>query len=106
MSETIDLDDLQRVGVKVRELTDDNWLADMVELACNEISRLREERKPVAWCVQTPPGSCVHAVTHAKIHKSMIIECESEAYARMMSAVSGYKILAIVEPDEKEVTHD
>lgn len=40
----IDLDDLQRVGVKVREKTDDNWLADMVELACEEIARLREER--------------------------------------------------------------
>ena len=40
----IDLDDLQRVGVKVREQTDDNWLADMVELACDEIARLREER--------------------------------------------------------------
>ena len=42
----IDLDDLQRVAVKVRELTNDNWLADMVELACDEIARLREERKP------------------------------------------------------------
>ena len=45
MSERIDLDDLQRVGVNVRELTDDNWLADMVELACDEIARLREERR-------------------------------------------------------------
>jgi hypothetical protein len=41
----IDLDDLQRVGVKVREKTDDNWLADMVEIACDEIARLREERR-------------------------------------------------------------
>jgi hypothetical protein len=41
----IDLDDLQRVSVKVRELTDDNWLADMVELAAAEIARLREERR-------------------------------------------------------------
>jgi hypothetical protein len=40
----IDLDDLRRVSVKVREKTDDNWLADMVELACDEIARLREER--------------------------------------------------------------
>jgi hypothetical protein len=39
----IDLDDLRRVSVKVREKTDDNWLADMVELACDEISRLRED---------------------------------------------------------------
>jgi hypothetical protein len=44
VSEPIDLDDLQRVGVKVREKTDDNWLADMVEIACAEIARLREER--------------------------------------------------------------
>ena len=41
----IDLDDLRRVSVKVREKTDDNWLADMVELACDEIARLREERR-------------------------------------------------------------
>ncbi len=41
----VDLDDLQRVSVKVRELTDDNWLADMVEIACDEIARLREERR-------------------------------------------------------------
>ena len=41
----IDLDDLQRVGVLVREKTDDNWLADMVEIARAEIARLREERR-------------------------------------------------------------
>ena len=41
----IDLDDLQRVGVQVREKTADNWLADMIEIACAEISRLREERR-------------------------------------------------------------
>ena len=40
----IDLDDLQRVGVLVREKTADNWLADMVEIAAAEIARLREER--------------------------------------------------------------
>ena len=45
MSEPIDLDDLKRVGVKVREKTDDNWLADMVELAAAEVARLREERR-------------------------------------------------------------
>ena len=43
----IDLDDLQRVGVLVREKTDDNWLADMVEIACDEIARLREERRSI-----------------------------------------------------------
>ena len=41
----IDLDDLKRVSVKVREMTDDNWLADMVEIAHDEIVRLREERR-------------------------------------------------------------
>ena len=41
----IDLDDLKRVSVKVREMTDDNWLADMVELSAAEIARLREERR-------------------------------------------------------------
>lgn len=41
----IDLDDLVRVGVLVRKQTDDNWLADMVELAASEIARLREERR-------------------------------------------------------------
>ena len=41
----IDLDDFQRVGVLVREKTDDNWLADMVEIAAAEIARLREERR-------------------------------------------------------------
>ncbi len=44
----IDLDDLRRVAVKVRWMTDDNWLADMVELACDEIARLREERRWVS----------------------------------------------------------
>ena len=44
----IDLDDLQRVGVLVREKTDDNWLADMVEIACDEIARLREERRSIS----------------------------------------------------------
>jgi hypothetical protein len=44
----IDLEDLQRVSVKVREMTDDNWLADMVEIAHDEIARLREERRWVS----------------------------------------------------------
>lgn len=41
----IDLDDLQRVAARVRLQLDDNWLADMAELACDEIDRLREERR-------------------------------------------------------------
>ena len=60
MSEPIDLDDLQRVGVLVREKTADNWLADMVELACDEIARLREERDTLleseAWGVACKPS--------------------------------------------------
>ena len=44
MSEPIDLDDLVRVGVLVRVQLDDNWLADMIEIAAAEIARLREER--------------------------------------------------------------
>ena len=52
----IDLDDLQRVGVKVRELTDDNWLADMVEIACAEIARLREERRWISVGERLPDG--------------------------------------------------
>ena len=46
----IDLDDLQRVAVKVRELTDDNWLADMVEIAAAEIARLRGALNVVGEC--------------------------------------------------------
>ena len=62
MSDSIDLDDLQRVGVLVREKTADNWLADMVEIAAAEIARLREERDTLLesqlWgvnCKPTPP---------------------------------------------------
>ena len=44
MSDSIDLDDLQRVAARVRLQLDDNWLADMVEIAAAEIARLREER--------------------------------------------------------------
>jgi hypothetical protein len=40
----IDLDDLKRVAARVRLQLDDNWLADMVEIAHDEIARLREER--------------------------------------------------------------
>ena len=48
----IDLDDLQRVGVLVREKTDDNWLADMVEIAAAEITRLREEQRSISTLFQ------------------------------------------------------
>ena len=106
MSEPIDLDDLQRVGVKVRELTDDNWLADMIEIAAAEIARLRKERKPVGWCVQAAAGSMVHAGTHAPIDVAVFISCKDEAEARMLSAVYGHKVLAIVEADTKEPNRD
>lgn len=57
----IDLDDLRRVAVNVRELTDDNWLADMVELSAAEIARLREERRwmPVGERLPTVQGEDV-----------------------------------------------
>jgi len=53
----IDLDDLKRVSVKVREMTDDNWLADMVEIAHDEITRLREERRWVPVGERLPPDN-------------------------------------------------
>ena len=53
----IDLDDLQRVAVKVRELIDDNWLGDMVEIAAAEIARLREERRWVSVGERLPLNS-------------------------------------------------
>ena len=55
MSDSIQLDDLQRVGVLVREKTGDNWLADMVEIAAAEIARLREERRWVSVGERLPP---------------------------------------------------
>ena len=53
----------------------------------NEIARLREERKPVGWCVQAA---------------AVLIQVKDEAEAKMLSAVYGYKVLAIVEADAKE----
>jgi hypothetical protein len=54
----IDLDDLRRVAVKVRWMTDDNWLADMVEIAAAEIARLREERRWVPVGERLPEHPC------------------------------------------------
>ena len=60
MSEPIDLDDLKRVGVLVRIQLDDNWLADMVEIAAAEIARLRDERDTLLesqlWGVACKPS--------------------------------------------------
>jgi len=33
-------------------MTDDNWLADMVEIAHDEITRLREERRSISTLLQ------------------------------------------------------
>jgi hypothetical protein len=72
----------------------------------SEIARLREERKPVAWCVQAAAGSMFHAWTHTPIDASVLIQCKDLADARMMTVVYGHKILAVIEPDEKEVTRE
>ena len=63
MSEPIDLDDLVRVGVLVREKTDDNWLADMIEIAAAEIARLREERRWIPVGKRLPPVQCDDVLT-------------------------------------------
>ena len=67
-----------------------------------EITRLREERKPVAWCVQAAAGSMVYAGTLAPISAPVLIQCVDEAYARMLATVYGHRVLAIVEADAKE----
>ena len=80
-------------------------LALMVSGMQSEIARLREERKPVAWCVQAAAGSMVHAGNHSPIDAAVLIQVKDEAEARMLSAVYGHKVLAIVTPDAKE-EHD
>ena len=67
-----------------------------------EVARLREGRKPVGWCVQAAAGSMVHAWTHSPIDAAVLIQCKDESEARMLSAVYGHKVLAIVEADAKE----
>ena len=71
-----------------------------------EIARLREERKPVAWCVQAAAGSMFHAGTHNPIDAAVLIQCKDETYARMLATVYGCKILAVIEPDEKELPRE
>ena len=75
--------------------------SDAVKWAIAEIDRLSEERKPVAWCVQAAAGSMVHARTHSPVLSTVLIQCVDEAYARMLAAVYGHRVLAIVEPDVK-----
>jgi hypothetical protein len=73
----IDLDDLVRVGVLVRQQTDDNWLADMVEIACDEIARLREERRwvPVGERLPEKYQSVIVALTPD--NKGRVEVCEA-----------------------------
>ena len=61
--------------------------SNAIKWAIAEIDRLREERKPVGWCVQAA---------------AVLIQVKDEAEAKMLSAVYGYKVLAIVEADAKE----
>ena len=70
--------------------------------AASEIARLREERKPVGWCVQAAAGSMVHAGTHSPILSTVLIRCVDEAYARSLATVYGHRVFAIVEADAKE----
>ena len=77
--------------------------SDAVRWAIDEINRLREEQKPVAWCVQAAAGSMVHAWSHTPIDAAVLIQCKDEAYARMMATVYGHKILLVVKPRGKEV---
>jgi hypothetical protein len=71
-----------------------------------EIARLREERKPVAWCVQAAARAMVHAGTHIPVSEPVLIQCTDEADARMLSAVYGHRVLVIVEADTKEVPRE
>jgi hypothetical protein len=64
---------------------------------------VREERKPVAWCVQAAAGSMFHAWTHTPIDAAVLIQCKDEADARMMASVYGHKVLGVVDLDAKEV---
>ena len=73
-----------------------------IDLLSAEIARLREERKPVAWCVQAAAGSMVHAGNHSRIDAAVLIQCKDEPEARMLSAVYGHRVLAIVEADARE----
>ena len=77
-----------------------------IEILRAEIARLREERKPVAWCVQAAAGSMVHAGSHAPIDTAVLIQCKDQAEARMLSAVYGHKVLAIVEADAREANRE
>lgn len=81
----IDLDDLQPVSVQVRELTDDNWLADMVELAHDEIARLREERR---W---VPVGEGLPELNEAnRFQVRCLVCCKSGGVCEMTYEINTY----------------
>jgi len=73
----IDLDDLRRVSVRVRELTDDNWLADMIDLAAAEIARLREERRWVPVGERLPEKYQIVVVALTPDSKGRVEVCEA-----------------------------
>ena len=82
-------------------LVDDT--VDLIREAATEIARLREGRKPVAWCVQAAAGSMFHAWTHTPIDASVLIQCKDDADASLMASVYGHKVLGVFDLDAKEV---
>jgi hypothetical protein len=78
-------------------------MVEILRIAAAEIARLREERKPVAWCVQADAGSMFHAWTHTPIDAAVLIQCKDEADARMMASVYGHKVLGVVDLDANKV---
>jgi len=94
---------LERRAILIGMVGGDKDFKSMLEEAAAEIARLREERKPVAWCVQAAAGSMFHAWSHTPIDAAVLIQCKDEADARKMASVYGHKILAIVEPHGNEV---
>lgn len=63
-------------------------LACLVARLADEVEKLREKRKPFAWCVQAAAGKRLY-----------LIQCNDETEARTLSTVYGHKRLAIVEPE-------
>ena len=76
--------------------------SDAVRWAIAEIAQLREERKPVGWCVQAAAGSMVHAGSDSPVLSTVFVQCADEADARTLSTVFGHRVFAIVEPDARE----
>jgi len=74
-------------------------LACLVSRLADEVEKLREKRKPVAWCVQAAASTMVIAGTHEIVNRAVLIQCNDETEARTLSTVYGHKRLAIVEPE-------